>query len=83
MDPEEVAVWMQSKIVAEGCLYHEDAVAHLSQVGADNLLRCNDAGNEVLAKAVLAAFRLLTDDTVVSGPARTVLASSRTRRRPK
>ena len=65
MTAEEMAAWMLSRVEADGCVYQEEAVAHLMELGEDELLRFNEAGNEVLGKAVLAAFRALTEGSVV------------------
>lgn len=65
MDAEEMAVWMLARVEGERCLYQVDAVDHLLRVGADELLRINAAGNEVLDSKVLDAFRRLTENTVV------------------
>lgn len=65
MDAAGMAAWMLSRVEADGCLYQEDAVAHLMDIGEEELLRLNDAGNQVLGKGVLAAFRGLTESSVV------------------
>ena len=65
MDAQEMAAWMLSRVERDGCLYQEDAVYHLVSLGANDLLRINADGNEVLGTKVLAAFRRLTNTTVV------------------
>lgn len=56
---------MLAQIEREGCLYQDDVVDYLASSGQAGLLRENDEGNEVLGKAVLAAFLALTAETVV------------------
>ena len=65
MDAKEMAAWMLARIEGERCLYQVDAVDYLLRVGANELLRINAAGNEVLDNKVLDAFRRLTENTVV------------------
>ena len=60
-----MAEWMLSRLEEAGCLYQEEAVFHLVRIGADELLRINDGGNQVLGKPVLAEFRKLTEGTVM------------------
>lgn len=65
MDAKEMAAWMLARVESERCLYQVDAVDYLLRIGADELLRINVAGNEVLDNKVLDAFRILTENTVV------------------
>ena len=60
-----MATWMLAKMESEGCLYQVDAVDHLLRLGVDRLLEVNPAGNDVLSRKVLDAFRRVTESTVV------------------
>ena len=63
--PESVAAWMLSRIERSGDLYQDDAVSEISDRFGDQFTHENENGNLAIAKAVLAAFRKLTGNTVV------------------
>lgn len=65
MTPEAVAAWMLVEIEREGCIYQDDVVDYIVKAKQEGLLTENADGNQVLGKSVLAAFRKLTDATVV------------------
>lgn len=65
MKAGEVALWMNDKVMREGCIYQDDVVDHLVKSGADDLLRENADGNLVVGRDVLAAFLKLNAETVV------------------
>lgn len=65
MDVAAVAQWMLSAIERDACVYQDDVVDHIVKSGHEELLIENADGNQVLGKAVLAAFRKLTPDNVV------------------
>lgn len=65
MTPETVANWMLAAIQREGCIYQDDVVDYLVKSNQTDLLTTNADGNEVIGKAVLAAFLKLTKETVV------------------
>ena len=65
MDADSVANWMLAQIDREACIYQDDVVDHLVKAGREDLLIESSDGNQVLGKAVLAAFRKLTPDNVV------------------
>ena len=65
MTPETVAVWMLAQVEREGCIYQDDVVDYLVKAKREDLLTENADGNQVVGKAVLAAFRKLTETTVV------------------
>jgi hypothetical protein len=65
MKSNDVAAWMFSEIKREGCLYQDDVVDYLVKRDAGDLLRENADGNLVVGAAVLKAFRVLTETTVV------------------
>ena len=65
MDAESAARWMLVEIEKSRCLYQEDVVDHLVRMGSEDLLIENSDGNLVLSRQLLAAFRKLTETTVV------------------
>jgi hypothetical protein len=62
---DEVAKWMLSQLEREGCIYQDDVVDRAVKGGAENLLRENADGNQVLGKSILDAFKKITETTVV------------------
>ena len=65
MTPSTVAAWMLAQIEREGCIYQDDVVDYLVKAKREDLLTENADGNQVVGKAVLAAFQALTSTTVV------------------
>lgn len=65
MEANEVAQWMLVQIERDGCIYQDDVVDHLVKANREDLLRENADGNQVVGKEVLAAFRKLTEFSVV------------------
>ncbi|MBP5947353.1 MULTISPECIES: DUF6953 family protein [unclassified Pseudomonas] len=65
MEANEVAQWMLVQMERDGCIYQDDVVDHLVKALREDLLRENSDGNQVVGKEVLAAFRKLTESTVV------------------
>ena len=65
MTPDTVAAWMLAQVEREGCIYQDDVVDYLVKAKREDLLTENADGNQVVSKAVLAAFRKLTEATVV------------------
>lgn len=65
MTPGTVAEWMFAQVQEEGCIYQDDVVDYLVKAKREDLLTENADGNQVVGKAVLAAFRKLTETTVV------------------
>ncbi|MDP9877821.1 hypothetical protein J2W25_002126 [Variovorax boronicumulans] len=65
MTPDAVAAWMLARVGCEGCIYQDDVVDYLVKAKREELLTENADGNQVVGKAVLAAFRKLTETTVV------------------
>lgn len=65
MKPSEVAAWMVSQIERDGCIYQDDVVDFLVKSNAEYLTRENSEGNLVVGKEILAAFLVLTKETVV------------------
>ena len=65
MDASEVVQWMLRQMEREGCIYQDDVVDYLVKTKREDLLTENADGNQVVGKAVLAAFRKLTEATVV------------------
>ena len=65
MDPEAVARWMLAQIEREDCVYQDDVVDYLVKAQREDLLIENADGNQVVGKEVLAAFRKMTEATVV------------------
>ncbi|OYD24765.1 hypothetical protein B6S09_08630 [Oceanimonas baumannii] len=56
---------MIAALEKEGCIYQDDVVDYLVKSGAEELLKENADGNQVLAKPVLSAFLKYTAETVV------------------
>ena len=65
MTPDTVAAWMLAQVERDGCIYQDDVVDYLVKAKREDLLTENADGNQVVGKAVLAAFRKLSDATVV------------------
>lgn len=65
MTPEAVAAWMLAQVEREGCIYQDDVVDYLFKAKREDLLTENADGNQVVGKAMLAAFRKLTETTLV------------------
>ena len=65
MTPDTVAAWMLAQVERDGCIYQDDVVDYLVKAKREDLLTENADGNQVVGKAVLAAFRKLSDVTVV------------------
>ena len=65
MTPDTVAALMLAQVEREGCIYQDDVVDYLVKAKREDLLTENADGNQVVGKAVLAAFRKLTETTVV------------------
>ncbi|MFM0695633.1 hypothetical protein PQQ64_25575 [Paraburkholderia graminis] len=65
MEAVAAAKWMLTKLERDGCIYQDDIVDHLVKAKADALLRENSDGNLVVGRALLDAFKTLTETTVV------------------
>ena len=65
MDAKSVAVWMQSDLEDQGCLYQDDVVDFVVKNNAEDLLRENADGNLVLGRQILNEFKKLNAETVV------------------
>ena len=65
MTLETVAAWILAQVERDGCIYQDDVVDYLVKAKREDLLTENADGNQVVGKAVLAAFRRLTEATVV------------------
>ena len=65
MDHGAVAAWMLAQVERDGCIYQDDVVDYLVKAKREDLLTENADGNQVVGKAVLAAFSKLTQLTVV------------------
>ena len=64
-DAEFVAKWMLAQAEHEGCIYQDDVVDYLVKSKREELLTENSDGNQVLGREVLAAFKRMTETTVV------------------
>lgn len=64
-DATAVAQWMVDQIERDGSLYQEEAVDAIAEKFGEAFTYLNDAGNPAIARTVLAAFRRLTEQTVV------------------
>jgi hypothetical protein len=56
---------MVQQLERDGCVYQDDVVDYLTRANGSHLLRENADGNEVLGRDVLAAFKAMTETTVV------------------
>ena len=65
MDIQSVALWMQSILDTDGCLYQDDVVDFLVKNQKEELLRENADGNLVIGRPVLNAFKKLNESSVV------------------
>ena len=65
MDVQSVALWMQSILDTDGCLYQDDVVDFLVKNQKEELLRENADGNLVIGRPVLNAFKKLNESSVV------------------
>ena len=65
MNSDSVAAWMLAQIEREACIYQDEVVDYLIKAKREDLLIENADGNQAVGKAVLAAFRKLTETTVV------------------
>ncbi|CAB3863648.1 hypothetical protein LMG26689_02623 [Achromobacter animicus] len=64
------ARWMLEMLRRDGCVYQDDTVDMLTNVGAEELLRENLDGNMVLGNEVLSAFKKISADAVWIKPDR-------------
>jgi hypothetical protein len=64
-DPRVAAEWMAAQINEHGELYQYDAAEHIAEHFGGDLTYENDNGNLAISRKVLAAFRSLTEGTVV------------------
>ena len=65
MTPDVVAAWMFTQVERDGCIYQDDVVDYLVKAKREDLLSENADGNQVVGRAVLAAFLKMTESTVV------------------
>ncbi|MBB6341629.1 hypothetical protein HNP49_001786 [Pseudomonas fluvialis] len=65
MDAKQVAQWMLDQLTKDDCIYQDDVVDYLVKGNAEPLLRENSDGNLVLGRAVLDAFKAVSELTVV------------------
>lgn len=61
----DAAGWMLAQIGVHGCIYQDEVVDFLVRAKAEDLLRENADGNLVVGRAILDAFKALTEETVV------------------
>ena len=65
MDIQSIALWMQSMLDTDGCLYQDDVVDFLVKNQKEELLRENADGNLLIGRPVLNAFKKLNEGSVV------------------
>lgn len=63
--PEDVALWMADEVAREGCLYQDHAASEIEDRFGEEHVNDKDNGNLAISKAVLKAFRALTEEEVV------------------
>jgi uncharacterized protein DUF6953 len=61
----QVAEWMLEQINLKQCLYQEEAVYEIERLFGKEFTYANENGNLAIHKSVLAAFRKITEKTVV------------------
>jgi hypothetical protein len=62
---QSVARWMLEQVDLQGDLYQDSAVIDIWKKFGQQFIYENEAGNVVISKPVLAAFRKLTIDIIV------------------
>jgi hypothetical protein len=62
--PDTVARWMLDQVEAEETLYQEEAVADIESLFGNAFIYENDNGNPAISRAVLKAFRRISDEVV-------------------
>jgi hypothetical protein len=62
---EDVARWMLEEVSTTGYLYQQDAVAEIEERFGSTFVYENERGNPAIHRGVLAAFRKLSEDSVV------------------
>ncbi|EGR0536026.1 hypothetical protein E4J49_25140 [Vibrio parahaemolyticus] len=65
MNAQELALWMQSELDKDTCLYQDDVVDFAVKNDLESLLKENSDGNVVLGKDVLSEFEKLNKTSVV------------------
>lgn len=65
MNAKDIADWMVYQLRREGCIYQDDVVDYAIRGKAENLLRENTDGNQVIGTSILKEFRNQTETTVV------------------
>jgi hypothetical protein len=63
--PTDVAIWMLSELKRDGTLYQEVAASEIEKRFGQAFTPINENGNYSIRRDVLAAFRKLTDNTVI------------------
>lgn len=63
--PAEVAAWMAHEVRSNGELYQQEAVDTIERRFGVEHVYDNANGNQAISKAVLAAFRRLTEKDVI------------------
>lgn len=61
----EIIEWMTGLLEKDRCLYQDDVVDLLVKSGKEDFLRENSAGNLVLSREILKAFRSTNESSVV------------------
>ncbi|SEF27658.1 hypothetical protein SAMN05421837_103980 [Amycolatopsis pretoriensis] len=64
-DPNAAAAWMAARIEERGWLPQDLAVQHIAKHFGKDLTYTNESGNPAISRKVLAAFRQLTEGTVI------------------
>jgi hypothetical protein len=62
---KEIAEWMAEKLKDRPNLYQDQIVVEIKRTFGDEFVHLNDSGNLAIDKKVLAAFRIVTGDSVV------------------
>jgi hypothetical protein len=63
--PSDVAEWIFAQLESEGELYQETAASEIERRFGQEFTPSNENGNPSIRRDVLAAFRKLSDETVV------------------
>jgi hypothetical protein len=62
--PADVARWMLAQVEAEDSLYQDDAAAEIERRFGSAFIYENDNGNPAISRAVLSAFRKISENVV-------------------
>jgi len=62
---DEIAAWMLAEVERHGVLYQSDAVSQIEDRFGEEFIPLNSNSNPSIRRDVLAAFKLLTGESVI------------------